>query len=231
MKKLCLEEICVNVPLTVVQQALQHWEYLICLPNWLHLSPVPMTIEIPGQMVDFDCFSYPEFCESRNQVEARTIDPSHILTNLWLHATQKGFFKCDPQAFKQVSVANNDILGRALLEIPIPDKQSVPFARKVFSRQVENQMMTNGDNKEAELVHKIRNWFDACNEHGIPLQKRLKYFVEMNNYLFRFYDPQHFPVSLTHICGLPSTTFQGILQNISTRIQLYRLSQNNTYNQ
>ena len=46
-----------------------------------------MTIEIPGQMVDFDCFSYNEFCESRNQVEARTVDPSHILTNLQLHAT------------------------------------------------------------------------------------------------------------------------------------------------
>ena len=66
-----------------------------------------------------------------------------------------------------MSVANNDILGRALLEIPIPDKQSVPFARKVFSHQVENQMMRNGDNKEAELVHKIHNWFDACNECGI----------------------------------------------------------------
>ena len=121
-------------------------------------------------------------------------------------------------------------MGRALLEIPIPDKQSVPFACKVFSHQVENQMITYGDNKEAALVHKICNWFDAYNEHGIPLQKWLKYFVEMNN-LFRFYDPQHFPVSLMHICGLPSTTFQGILQNISTRIQMYRLSQNNTYNQ
>ena len=130
-----------------------------------------------------------------------------------------------------MSIANNDILGRALPEIPIPDKQSVPFAHKVFSHQVENQMMTNGDNKEAELVHKVCNWFDACNQCGIPLQKRLKYFVEINNYLFRFYDLQHFPVSLMHICGLPSTTFQGILQNISTRIQLYTLSQNNTYNQ
>ena len=100
LKKLCLEEIRVNVPLTVVQQVLQYWEYLICLPNWLCLSPVPMTIEIPRQMVDFDCFSYPEFCETRNQVEARTIDPKHILTNLRLHATQKGFFKCDPKAFK-----------------------------------------------------------------------------------------------------------------------------------
>ena len=85
--------------------------------------------------------------------------------------------------------------------------------------------------KKQNLVHKIRNWLDACNERGIPLQKWLKFFVEMNNYLFRFYDLQHFPVSLMHICGLPSTTFQGILQNISTRIQLYRLSQNNTYNQ
>ena len=50
-----------------------------------------------------------------------------------------------------MSIVKNDILGRALLEIPIPDKQSVPFAHKVFSHQVENQMITNGDNKEAEL--------------------------------------------------------------------------------
>ena len=56
-----------------------------------------------------------------------------------------------------MSVANNNILGRTLLEIPIPDKQSVPFAHKVFSHWVENQMITNGDNKEAELVQKIRN--------------------------------------------------------------------------
>lgn len=231
LKKLCLEEIRVNVPLPVVQHALQRWEYLICLPNWLRLSPVPMTIKLPGQNEDFDCFSYPEFSETRNQIESRLIDPSHILTNLRLHATQKGFFKCDPKAFKRVSQVNNDILGRALLETPLPDKQSVPFARKVFSREVEQQMKSNGDDKEAELVHNIRNWYDACNERGIPLEKRLKYFVQMNNYMFKFYDPQRFPVSMTHICGLPSTTFQGILHNISCRIILYGLSDSNTYNQ
>ena len=53
----------------------------------------------------------------------------------------------------------------------------------------------------------------------------------MNNYMFKFYDPQRFPVSMTHICGLPSTTFQGILHNISCRIILYGLSDSNTYNQ
>ena len=37
-------------------------------------------------------------------------------------------------------------------------------------------------------------------------------------------------MNTTHVHGLPSTTFQSILQNISTRIQLYELSAKRTYN-
>ena len=38
-------------------------------------------------------------------------------------------------------------------------------------------------------------------------------------------------MSTTHVCGLPSVTFQAILHNISTRIQLYALSRHKKYNQ
>ena len=84
--------------------------------------------------------------------------------------------------------------------------------------------------KEAELVKNIRNWYDACNKHGLQLTERIKYLINMNNCMFSFYDSSYFPMNTTHVKGLPSTTFQSILQNISTRLQLYSLSGQKTYN-
>ena len=94
---------------------------------------------------------------------------------------------------------------------PIPDKQSVPFAERVFSAEVEQIMRNNVDMKEAELVKHICNWYEACNKHGLQLTDRIKYLIEMNNYMLSFYDSSHFPMNTTHVKGLPSTTFQAIL--------------------
>ena len=143
---------------------------------------------------------------------------------------RKGFFGCDPKAFLRVSEVDNNVLNKAFLVQPIPDKQSVPFAEKVFSAQVEQIMRNNADMKEAELVKNIRNWYDACNKRGLQLTERIKYLINMNNYMLSFYDSSYFPMNTTHVKGLPSTTFQSILQNISTRLQLYSLSGQKTYN-
>ena len=163
-------------------------------------------------------------------MESRIIDPSHCLTNLRLHATQKGFFGCDHKAFIRVSEADNNVLNKAFLMHPIPDKQSVPFAERVFSAEVEQIMQNNVDMKEAELVKHIRNWYKACNKRGLQLTDRIKYLIQMNNYMLSFYDSSYFPMNKMHVKSLPSTTFQAILQNISTRIQLYTLSAKKTYN-
>ena len=85
-------------------------------------SPVPITVELPIEPYEFDIFSYPDILNRRSQVESRIIDPSHCLTNLRIHATQKGFFGCDPKAFLCVSAADNNVLNRALLVEPLPDK-------------------------------------------------------------------------------------------------------------
>ena len=148
-----------------------------------------------------------------------------------MHATRKGFFGCDPNAFKHVSAADNTVLSKALLVEPFEDKQSVSFALKVFSSKVEQTMHNNGDMKEAELVKNVRNWYSACNDRGIPVTDHLISLVAMNNYMLSFYKPRRFPMSTTHVCGLPCITFQAILHNISTRIQLYSLSIKKTYNQ
>ena len=163
-------------------------------------------------------------------MESRIIDPSHCLTNLRLHATQKGFFHCDHKAFIRISEADNNVLNKAFLMHPIPDKQFVPFAERIFSAEVEQIMWNNADMKEAELVKHICNWYEACNKLGLQLTDRIKYLIEMNNYMLSFYDSSHFPMNTTHVKGLLSTTFQAILQNISMRIQLYTLSAKKTHN-
>ena len=39
--------------------------------------------------IQIELFAYPEFNKSRNQVEARTLDYSHILTNIRSHISQR----------------------------------------------------------------------------------------------------------------------------------------------
>ena len=220
-----------DVPVDVLRASLATWDFQIQHQKWIERSTVPLDYELPIAPYRFRAFSYPERNANRNSVEPRIIDPSHILTNLRIHATQKGFFGCNPQAFVRVSEKNNDVLNLSLLEKPLIDKQSVPFARRIFSRDVENLMRTNGDLREAEQTMNIRNWYDACNERALSVSTRLSHLVNMHHYLLSQYDCYSFPMTSSHVNGLPSLTFQGLIQNVSTRIQLYQLSANKTYNQ
>ena len=231
LANLCRKEVLCSVPDNVLRAGLALWTFRYNLQDWINNSPVPITVELPMDPFEFDVFSYPDICEGRSQVESRLIDPSHCLTNLRIHATQKGFFGCDHKAFLRVSAADNNVLNRALLVEPLPDKQSVAFALKIFSSDVEQVMQNNADMKEAELVRNIRQWYEACNDRGIQLTERLCRFVTMHNYMLSFYKPKEFPMNTTHVCGLPSTTFQAVLHNILTRLQLYHLSSKKTYNQ
>ena len=100
--------------------------------------PLQISYEIPIEPNTFDVFSYPEFNVRGQQLEPRLIDPSHFLTNLCLHATQKGILGCDPKAFLRVSNVDNNVLSRGLLvRDPILDvfhlhaKYSVPMWRQL----------------------------------------------------------------------------------------------------
>ena len=179
-------------------------------------SPVPICYEIPIEPDTFDVFSYPEFCAKQQQLEPRIIDPSHVLTNLHVHTTQKGILGCDPKAFLRVSNKDNNVLSRGLIVgDPILDQQSVPFARKIFSSDIEDIVKKNGDLKEANLVKLIQNWYDACNEHSISVSDRIQELLDMHNFLMTFYKPEHFPMNMSYVHNLPSTTFQYNAEHIN----------------
>ena len=228
--ELSLHEAKNFVPTSVLRVALATFDFWIKLLLWMDKSTVPITYEIPVEPHTFDVFSYPEFSVKRQQLEPRVIDPSHVLTNLRGHATQKHILGCDPKAFLRISEVDNNVLSRALIVPPLQDQQSVPFARRVFSSDVEKIMRSNGDLKEGDLVNHVCNWYDACNERGLSVSQRITNLLQMHNYLMKYYDPEEFPMNTSYVSNLPSTTFQSLMQNISTRIQLYHLSKFKTYN-
>ena len=232
LQELATDELKRSVPVEVLRVAAAQFHFCIVLPLWLEdKCPLPISYEIPFEPHTFDVFSYPEYNVTCQQVEARIIDPSHVLTNLRVHATEKGILGCDTKAFLRVSDVDNNVLSRGLLIAdPILDQQSVPFACRIFSTNVQEIMEKNSDVKEANMVKMIRNWYNACNECSISVTDRLKYLIDMHNFLMKFYHPEHFPMNTSYIKHLPSTTFQSIMHNISTRLHLYHLSEAKTYN-
>ena len=103
LKDLAVQKLKESVPTDVLKVALASFDFAIKLPLWMDKCPLQMSYNIPLESSNFDVFSYPEYCATRQQIEPRVIDPSHILTNLCLHATQKGILNCDPKAFLRVS--------------------------------------------------------------------------------------------------------------------------------
>ena len=231
LQELATDELKRSVPVEVLRVAAAQFYFRIVLPLWLDKCPLPISYEFPFEPHTFDVFSYPEYNFKCRKVEARIIDPSHVLTNLCVHATQKGILGCDTKAFLRVSDMDNNILSRGLLVgDPILDQQSVPFAHRIFSTNVQEIMEKNGDVKEVNMVKMIRNWYDACNKHSISVTDRLKYLIDMHNFLMKFYRPEHFPMNTSYVKHPLSTTFQSIMHNISSRLHLYHLSEAKTYN-
>ena len=147
-----------------------------------------------------------------------------------VRATTKHIFNCNLEAFIAVSKYSNDILSAGLVHKDMLDKQSVPFAQQVFSKEVSDAMQKLGFANEAKLFTHVHNWFNTCNQRGLSVETRIEYLIDIHNYFLDFYEPRTYPMSCTHIRGLPTTTYQAIMQNVSMHIILYHLSSTKTYN-
>ena len=88
----------------------------------------------------------------------------------------------------------------------------------------------NGDKSEANFVQKTRNWFRACDERGMDVKDRIKYWNDMYSYLLSKCDISDYPPLTTHVEGIPVRTFEALLHTISTRFSLYAISKGHSYN-
>ena len=147
-------------------------------------------------------------------------------------------------AFQRVSKFNNDVLDRAIVE-DLMDKQSSKIAMKVFSKEVEDVMvLLEAEDKDKEMqkpecerkqivrtskfVKVMRNWYLAC---GYTPRQRVHMMQDLYDLLMKDVDFTQYPPPLTHIKGIPIVMYEGILQNISLCIAMYKYAKNNSYNQ
>ena len=108
----------------MLSKKLQEWE-----------SSSDVQIEIPitnkddeGKNSHHKSFSKPSKSETRNQVEHRTMDPTHILTNLRSQICRHGFENVRTEAFHRVSNIDHNILPMSIVMDQL-DKQSADLAK------------------------------------------------------------------------------------------------------
>ena len=88
-------------------------------------------------------FSYPEKSACRNQLEPRTFDFTHILTNMRNKILTRGFDFCRKEHFEELCKKRPDILSIALVYDKI-DTQNAFTAMKMFNYSVECWMRKEG---------------------------------------------------------------------------------------
>ena len=112
------------------------------------------------------------------------------------------------------------------------DQQNAFTAMRMFNYDVENYMRTNGFEETAHFIKLVRNWHDACNRRGLSADERVQHLFAMHEFLTKAVNFDSVPFQFTgrYIHGMTWQTYEAILQMISTQIQLYAYSRDNTYN-
>ena len=84
-------------------------------------------------------------------------------------------------------------------------------------------MIQKGYKDTAKFIRLIRNWHDTCNRRGLSADKRVLYLNDMHEFLTQGinFNSVPFQFSEQYVKGMTWQTYEALLQNISTRIQLY----------
>ena len=108
----------------------------------------------------FPYFLYPEFSESWQQVEFRTLDYTHMLTNMRNHILTHGNEFCPKEHYYELACMRPEILSRAIVFDKI-DIQNAFIVERMFSHQAE-------DIFRHKIGWSLQNLY-ALLEHGIVL--------------------------------------------------------------
>ena len=115
-------------------------KYQFDYEEWYEKRTIPLDVPIHHRKETSNLFCYPEYSDKREQLEPRTIDPTHMFTNLRAHACHKGFENVSKDAFIRVTESNPELLKRTLVT-KIVDQQNTDIAKKIFSLQVQEEML------------------------------------------------------------------------------------------
>lgn len=201
------------------------------LKAWEKKSPVPLRYRMPMAGEELVCFSQPAWNEKWQKPDIVTMDVTHMLTNLRSNVLRgKGFTFASKESWRKVADHHPEIISRSIVYDNV-DCQSAAFAKRVFSHAVENKMLENGDVADALFIRHVRNWYAACDRRGISCHYRMQALHEMHKLLTQGIDFNTFPPPGSYVHGIPHVTYQAMLQNIDSRIQIFGVSSKGSFNQ
>lgn len=175
-------------------------------------------------------FSFPEFSEERQQIEPKCLDAHHLLVNLRCKVCKDGLVGIRKEAWHQVAEKNNAVISNAIV-VDLVDKQNNAFAKRTFSKAVEDEMRKLKYSTEADFCRLIRQWYESEDSGGIAAIERVQRKLELKSFLLKDVDFGIFPPPGMYIKGFPKVMFEGFIQRIDTSIQLYDIVKGQSYNQ
>ena len=204
--------------------------------QWYENATTPLFGIVPGNDISaetehFPYFSYPDFNTERKQLEFKTFDFTHILTNLRTQILTRGLPYCKKEHFKKLCHDHPDILSISLVCEKI-DQQNAFTAMRMFNYDVEKYMHDNKFLDTADFVKLVREWHEACNKRGLAADEHVRKLHAMHQFLTKGvnFDAIPFQFPGRYIKGITWQTYEALLQTISTRIQLYCETNTGTYN-
>jgi hypothetical protein len=211
-------------PKLVLRSAFAKYAFSFALSEWQSEAPFPCPMQIEGieEAIPF-WFSYPERSTATGNLLCKSIDCSHNFTHLRVRTSTTGFCGISSHAWKECAKSNETSLTLPHVEDLI-DKQSVPNARTHFSEEVEIWMREHGYNAPAALTKLIREWYEACDTPGISATERITKLLSMRTLLLKDVNFFNFPPEGRYFNGTPVVTFEGMLIDIDTKIQMHNLT-------
>ena len=192
-----------------------------------------MMIPLSGDMgvIEVPIFSYPEFSIEQNQVEFATLDYTHILTNIHGHILKNGYDFCKWDHYRELADNRPDLLSSAFV-YDVIDQQNAAMAIRMFDHDIKEYFISKGYTESAHFVYLVHKWHSACDKHGLSADFRVGALYEMYEFLMQGVNFNGYPSKLSqrHFRGMPMPTYEALLQNINTCIQLYQYAHGNTYN-
>ena len=159
-------------PLTVLQSIYASIIHMENKKSWDLRATITMTAYIPVLKDSIPLFYFPEKSTQRQQIEFRTLDYTHQLTNLRSVVCRKGIENVCRNEFVRICNEFPSILSKAIVEGEC-DKQCASMAIQLFSEDVERKLTENDAVHEALFVKLVRNWYKACDERGMSADDRV----------------------------------------------------------
>ena len=204
LKELCCKRLLSKeYPKDVLVSALAQTIYPQRLQTWKDNSKVADVVTIQG-LQPVSTYYHPEYSRSRNQLEVKVIDGTHIRNNIRSALCKNNIENIRKEAWVQVAKVKKSPLKLSLLELQadgkVLDQQKEEYARLMFCPDVQKIMRTFIDKnenlvykQEAEFCKLINNWTRAEDEPVLDACKRIKHSLELKQWLLKDVEFDKFP--------------------------------------